>query len=70
MSWRVAAGRGGTAGSRVRGRQSRDIHAILARYCQTPGTPCAYRIARSRRSAVPYTALYYPLHRLDQVQAS
>jgi hypothetical protein len=28
----------------------------FCRVCQAPCSPCAYRIARSRRSAVPYTA--------------
>ena len=28
----------------------------FCRVCQAPGTPCAYRIARALRSAVPYTA--------------
>ena len=32
------------------------IPAILTRLPGLGGTPCAYRIARSRRSAVPYTA--------------
>ena len=50
----LAVRRCGT-GSRVRGGKVA-ISAILTCLPENPGTPCAYRIARSRRSAVPYTA--------------
>jgi len=54
--WRAtAAWRGGGAAQEAAWGEAKSRFLRFWRVCQTLGTPCAYRIARSRRSAVPYT---------------
>ena len=50
-AWRAAARHRGPRAAAAKSRFLR-----FCRVCQTPGSPCAQRIARSRGSAVPYTA--------------
>ena len=50
-AWRAATRHRGLLAAAAKSRYLR-----FCRVCQIPGSPCAQRIARSRGSAVPYTA--------------